>query len=163
MTARVGDEESFAQARGRAEMAHLVVVRDDGQQVVLPALPSNSVSVEMVAQIEKIVPSGTKRSIAVIAETHWAAVPSPTLQEASDAIPFFGILMGLAYIGHVVWVFSGTGNSFAAGCRAADVLIVDSAVTARLPIDWKAEARQVMRNPQIVIHDRDAYRLRAES
>jgi hypothetical protein len=162
VTTRKDVEESFAQARHRAETGQIVVVRTDGQQIILPALSKGSASPDMIARIEQIVPSATKRRIAVIAETGWASTPSPMLQQANAAIPFFGMLMGLACIGHAVWVFSGTGDSLSAGCRAADALIVDSAVITGLPMEWKAQARQVMRNPQIAIHDRETYRLRIE-
>lgn len=81
------------------------------------------------------------------------------IQAANQAIPFFGMLMGINCIGHSVWVFDGSANTFSAGCRDADVLIVDSASVSALSGDWQVQARATMRNPQILIHDRAIYRL----
>jgi len=84
---------------------------------------------------------------------------SPNLQAASQAIPFFGFLIGFTCIGHSVWVFNGAADLLIAGCRHADLLIVDSELIRGLRSDWEAEARRVLRNPQIMIHDRASYKL----
>ena len=138
----------------------MVIVRSDGQYLLLPALPTDSVKAEMVAAVERMLPSTTKRNVAVIADTSWATADVPTLQTANHAIPFFGLLMGLASIGHSVWIFDGTGAAFELGCREADVLIVDSACLTILAHDWQGNAAKVMRNPQILVHDRASYQLR---
>lgn len=114
----------------------------------------------MVAAVEQMLPSTTKRNVAVIGDTTWAADESPNLQMANQAIPFFGMLMGFACIGHSVWIFDGSAQVFDSGCCEADVLIVDSARLADLPSDWQRNAARVMRNPQILIHDRATYQLR---
>jgi hypothetical protein len=107
-----------------------------------------------------MLPSTTKRNVAVIGETTWAAGESPSLEKANQAIPFFGMLMGFACIGHSVWIFDGSADVFESGCREADVLIVDSARLAALSSDWQPNAVKVMRNPQILVHDRTTYQLR---
>jgi hypothetical protein len=68
--------------------------------------------------------------------------------------------MGFTSIGHSVWIFDGTASVFESGCREADVLIVDSARLTVLPADWQGSAAKVMRNPQILVHDRSNYQLR---
>jgi hypothetical protein len=155
-------EDCFAKARNDAAMAKLVVVHKDGGQLLLPALSKESVNPDLVAGVERMMPSSTKRQVAVIAETSWVSRGSPTIEDANQAIPFFGMLMGLSCIGHSVWVFDGTGVTLSAGCREADVLIVDSASIAALSANWQVEARRVMRNPQIAIHDRNTYKLWTE-
>ena len=155
-------ERCFAQARNRAAMTQVVVVRTDGTHLLFPAPAKESVRRELLASTEHMMPSATRRQVAVVADTNWASCTSPALQEANQAIPFFGILMGLACIGHSVWIFNGMGGTLTPGCRNAHVLIVDSATVHALPIHWQAEARKVMQGRQIVIHDRGTYSLRDE-
>jgi hypothetical protein len=153
-------EEWFKKAQEYATQGNLVVLREDGECLLLPAIPSTSVKPEMTAAIEQIIPSTTtKRKVAVIGETSWASGVQPSLQAANQAMPFWGLLMGFASIGHDVWVFRGSADLLCAGCRGADVLIVDSASLGSLPGDWQVEAARVMRNPQILVHDRASYKL----
>jgi hypothetical protein len=56
---------------------------------------------------------GVKRNIAAIAYTELSGLRS----DISKTIPFFGILLGFAYIGHAVWIFEGHGSALVAGCR----------------------------------------------
>jgi len=159
--APLGIEDWFEKARTQAARGNLVVVRSDGQRLILPALPKTSVKPEMVAAIERMMPSTTKRNVAVIADTSWATSAPPSIQTANQAIPFFGLLMGIATVGHSVWIFDGAVQLLNAGCREADVLIVDSASLPLLPADWTIEAERAMRNPQILVHDRNSYQLRS--
>jgi hypothetical protein len=154
------DEEKFKAVRAKAAQGQLVIVRPDGQYLLLPALRTDSVSPEMVAAVERMMPSTVKRNVAVIGDTTWAAGSVPTLETANHAIPFFGLLIGLTSIGHSVWIFDGAVNEFESGCCEADVLIVDSARLTTLSTDWQGKAARVMRNPQILVHDRAGYRLR---
>jgi hypothetical protein len=153
-------ERSFEQVRTRAAQGNLVIVRADGEHLLLPALAKDSVNPKMIASVERIIPSTNKRNVAVIADTIWTSEVSPGIQAAGGAIPFFGMLMGFACIGHSVWVFNGAKTLLTAGCRGADLLIVDSACVADLPTNWQFEAEGSMRCPQIVIHDRATYQLR---
>jgi len=57
-----------------------------------------------VAAVEGMIPPKVKRNIATIAYTELSALRS----DISKTIPFFGILLGFAYIGHAVWVFRVT-------------------------------------------------------
>ena len=152
-------EKWFKQAREYAGRGNLVVLREDGKCLLLPSIQPTSVKAEMKVAIERIVPSTTRRRVAVIGETSWATNGKPSLQAANEAIPFCGLLMGFAHIGHAVWVFRGSADLLCAGCRGADVLIVDSACLRLLPRDWQAEAASTMRNPQILVHDRATYKL----
>ena len=70
------------------------------------------------------------------------------------------MLMGLTYIGHAVWVFEGHPSAFVAGCRHADVLIVDSSMLGGLEDGWEDRAAAVMRNANILVHDRSTFQLR---
>jgi hypothetical protein len=152
-------EDWFKQAREHAAQGNLVVLRQDGKCLLLPAIRPTSVKPEMKAAVEQIIPSTTKRNVAVIGETSWASSVQSSLQAANQAIPFWGLLMGFASIGHAVWIFHGSADLLRAGCNSADVLIVDSASLAALPGDWQVEAAKAMRNSQILVHDRATYKL----
>jgi hypothetical protein len=77
----------------------------------------------------------------------------------SKAIPFVGMLLGFAYIGHAVWVFEGHASALADGCHNADVMLVDGGMVPHLPPDWQMVAGSAMRRPEIYIHDRATFRL----
>jgi hypothetical protein len=150
------EDAYFARARKHATSGrHVTIVRPDRQCMVLPAPPAGSMKPEATQSVESMLPSATRRNVAVIADTSFAAAPQPPqIAEVGRAIPFFGILIGLSYIGHAVWIFEGAAEALAAGCRDADVLIVDSAVLPRLPKEWAKPAGEAMRNPNILLFDR---------
>jgi hypothetical protein len=110
-----------------------------------------------VAAVERLLPSSPPGNVAAIADTSWAATEKINLAEAGKAIPFFGLLYGFAGIGHAVWVFGGAKGALAAGCREADLLMVDGDLAAKLPADWRKTAEAAMRNPRIIVHDRQKY------
>ncbi len=109
-----------------------------------------------VAAVEGMIPPKVKRNIATIAYTELSALRS----DISKTIPFFGILLGFAYIGHAVWVFEGHASALAAGCKDANVLIVDGEMVPHLQADWASVASNVMKGREIYIHDRATYALR---
>jgi hypothetical protein len=153
-------EEFFGQIRALAAQGNLVIVRVDGRYLALPALANESVNPQMIASIEQTIPSTVKRSVAVIADAAWAEQTSPSIQAASQAIPFFGMLMGFTFIRHTVWVFNGAADLLSSGCRSADLLVVDSASLEKLTSNWRNVAQPVMRNPKIAVHDRSTLKLR---
>jgi hypothetical protein len=153
-------QDAFGSVRAQASQGNLVVVRNDGKTLLLPALRVEKVKAEAVAAVEGIIPSTTKRNVAAIADTSWANTEAPAIQAAGRAIPFFGLLMGFASIGHSVWLFDATANLLVPGCRQADVLIVDSACLGSFAPEWQRDAAKVMRDSQIFVHDRMTHTLR---
>ncbi|HEY6253957.1 MAG TPA: hypothetical protein VI685_28715 [Candidatus Angelobacter sp.] len=156
-------EQIFADARKMAadKKPRAVVMITPSRKlsfVTVPESPTRAAA----AGMESIVPSNVKRNIAVIGYTGFAqeTFASTSLKDANKAIPFLGILLGLSSIGHSVWIFEGHGTAIAAGCRDADLLIVDSGMLPFLPRGWQDEAAKVMRNPNIMVHDRAAFQLR---
>ena len=163
--APVGDiEEVFAQVRktasGEGGPRGLVLVRPDRRLLLMPALEASPKLTEMAAGMERLIPSDVKRNVAVIADTGFAGGAKPDLAQASKAIPFLGLLTGLNYIGHSLWVFEGHSSALAAGLRDADVLIVDSGMAPHLEKGWQETAAAVMRNANILLHDRASFKLR---
>ena len=156
-------EKIFNQARKAAASgavdgkSRLVVVVTPGRMLMLqPCPPPGSMPANMVGQIEKLISSKVKRKIAVIGYTELKALK----RNLGKAIPFFGMLSGLAYIGHSVWIFEGHASALAAGCKEADMLIVDGLMVPHLQADWQAIASSVAPHIQIYVHDRESHSLK---
>jgi hypothetical protein len=151
-----------------AENRNVILVQPDGTFLAFPAPAQGAMPPEKFAQIESIVAATPKRNISAIAATALvtgqprplAIATEEMFLAAGKAIPFFGLLVGLAYIGHTVRVFDGTTPPLAIGCKDADVLIIDSAQRANLREDWLAIALPAMRNANVFVHDRATYQLR---
>jgi hypothetical protein len=160
VSSRSDIQEVFARLRqaaaGPGAEGGIAILKPDRTHLVMPRLAATPSLESMAKNMDRMVPGAVKRSIAVIAYTHFEAPAGgvPGLAEVSKAIPFLGILVGLSYIGHAVWVFEGHASALAAGCRDADVLIVDSAMRGFLPPEWDGGAAATMRNPNILVYDR---------
>jgi hypothetical protein len=161
---RVEIEQAFAKirkmAQGDKRRTSLVILRPDRRYLVLPAMPETPDLKHAVLGLQRLVPSTIKRNIAVIAYTVFPSAGEPSINDVNRSIPFVGMLMGLTYIGHAVWVFEGHPAALEAGCRHADVLIVDSAMLPFLSAGWQESAAQTMRNKNILVHDRGTFQLR---
>jgi hypothetical protein len=159
-----GIEECFAKVRKTAQggkrRSALVILRPDRRYLVMPAMSETADLKHAVLGLQRLVPSTIKRNIVVIAYTIFPSNGEPGINDVNRSIPFVGMLMGLTYIGHAVWVFEGHPSALAAGCRDADVLIVDSAMLSVLSKGWQENAAQVMRNANILVHDRATFQLR---
>jgi hypothetical protein len=157
-------EEIFAKVRrtaaGERRRAALVVLRPDRESLVLPAMSQTPALKHAALSLERLVPANVKRNIAVIAYTVFPTAGEANIHEVGRSIPFLGMLMGLTYIGHAVWVFEGHPSAFTVGCRHADVLIVDSYMVGGLEDGWQDRAAGVMRNANILVHDRGTFQLR---
>ena len=159
-------ENVFAQARQAAagetkpsgagpNDRFLILVTPGRMLMNRPCPPAGSIPASQVSSIEQMIPPTVKRNIAVIAYTELRAVTS----DISKAIPFVGMLIGFAYIGHAVWIFEGHPSALAAGCGDADILLVDGGMTPYLADDWATTAANAMRRKEIYIHDRATYKL----
>jgi hypothetical protein len=70
-------------------------------------------------------------------------------------LPNLRYLVGAACLGNNVVAFEGHGQDFAAGCSAADVLLVDDGMIPLLSPDWAAIAVKTLRQPRILVFGRD--------
>ncbi len=151
----------FAAIRQRAAQRQIVILRPDNKTMLVPAMNRESAPPDAVAAVEKILPSAGPRSVAVIADTSWTMAPAPSLAEAGRGIPFFGLLMGFAAIGHAVWIFDAAStDTLAAGCAQADLAIIDGARAESFPAGWQSILKPAMRSPLVLIHDRATFQLR---
>jgi hypothetical protein len=160
--------EIFDQARALAaslSSRKVVMVRPDLSVLELACPAAESLPRDIIERAETILSSKLRRNVSVVALTGFGAgsakaeVGSPVWNEAGKTIPFFGILTGLASIGHSVWVFD-VMSDLEAACRDSDILIIDSEVAGSLADDRITAARRVMRGSSVFIHDRSTYQLR---
>jgi hypothetical protein len=160
-----GIETFFAKVRKQAAGSRGVsLVRPDRSHYVLPAPPPGAISPQMEAGVKAVIPSDQPRNVAaIVASGALAGDPSkpPALPDIAKRVPFFGLLIGLAYTGHAVWIFEASPEAMPAGCEDADVLIVDSDALAALPTGWAVDAAIIMRNPNILAFDRTRQKLGA--
>lgn len=147
-------------AAGDKGQGGLVILRPNRTYLTVPRMPDNPELKKFADGLAHLVPPGVQRNIAVIANTNFEP---PTVAAVDQAIPFFGLLMGLSYLGHAVWVFEGHASALEAGLHDADALLVDSAVVPSLAPGWLDTARSTMRSANILVHDRATYQLRVVS
>jgi len=140
----------------QGENRHVIIVTPGRMVMLHPCPPPGTMNPQAVESVEKLMPSKTKRNVAVIAYTELKALRADVLK----TIPFYGLLTGLAYVGHAVWVFEGHSSALAAGCREAELLIVDCEMVPFLAGDWMTTAAAVMRRALIFAHDRPTFSLR---
>lgn len=156
---KIFDEARIAAAKESASdgRSRQVVVITPGRMLMMqPCPPPGSMPKTVVGQIERLLPPKVKRRIAVIGYTELRAVTG----DLAKAIPFFGLLTGIAYIGHLVWVFEGHSSALAAGCKNADLLIVDGSMVPHLAANWQSVASGSTPKPEIYVHDRATHSLR---
>ncbi len=160
-----GIETFFAKVRKLAAGSRGVsLVRPDRGHFILPAPPAGFIRPEMVEGVKAVIPSEQPVNVAAMAAPG-ALVgdpgQKPSLPEIARRVPFMGLLVGLAYTGHAVWMFEASAETVAAGCADADVLIADSECLAVLPQDWAVDAALVMRNPNLLVFDRSRHKIGA--
>ena len=143
-------EEPPADAQGRA-----VIVVTPGGQAMAFEIPPGALPPEHADSGAAVLPTIPRKHVAVISYTHVPAL----LADPDICIPFLGFLRNFAYRGHIVWVFEGHSSRLAAGCRHADLLLLDWGMLPFLQPDWKDVVSGVMRGNAIWIHDRERYQL----
>jgi hypothetical protein len=118
--------------------------------VYQPCPLPGSMSAEQMRPLEKFMPATPGLNITVISYTHLKAFLEDTTKLKS--IPFLGILLGYAYIGHSVVVFEGHPSAFESGVRNSDVLMLDDGMLPFIQPDWIEVALRVMRpEPKIFV------------
>lgn len=158
--------ECFRQARqmsagvvtGPGEVAgeRRVALITPGRLVMsIPCPRAGSVTEEMLAAVRGIIPGQPKQAITVIAFNDVVAQGALNIGQVNSLIPFLGYLMGMAFDGHTVVVFEGHAAALSAGCRDADLVIVDQKMAEHLPNNWVKVASRAMRIPRMLVLNRD--------
>lgn len=146
--ARVAADESREDEDGLFHRQVIIVT--PGRLLIskLCPLPSE-IPTDELSRLTSLIPPHPQKNISVISYTYLEALKKDILQ----AIPFFGFLLGFAAIGHRVWIFEGHPSALQAGCRQADMLIVDGGILPFLGDDmvWRNIALDVMGGNEIKI------------
>ena len=153
-------EALFAQLRAsaaRETVRGVQVLTPERKLLLVPTLARTPAVEKMMANLDKLIPAATKRNIAAIGYTEASSLNRP--DHPMQSAPFFALLVGFCQIGHSVWVFEGHPSALEAGCREADVLIVDSGVRPALGSGWADKAAGAMRNANVLVFDRINARL----
>ena len=127
-----------------------VIIVTPGRLLISKICPLPSeIPADELSRISSFITPKYPKSISVISYTYIEALKKDALQ----TIPFFGYLLGFAAIGHSVWVFEGHYSAIQAGCRDADILLIDGGIMPYLEenIEWRASALDVMRGKDIKI------------
>ena len=148
----------FSRARAAVAKTHAgedgiehrqVIIITPGRLLIAKDCPlAGDIPTEQLARLSELVPPQPRVKIAVIAYTYLDALKT----NIRRAIPFFDFLLGFAALGHAVWIFEGHMSALAAGCREADLLLVDSGMLPALEANnpgWRAQALQAMRGDAV--------------
>lgn len=132
---------------GRAH--NQIIIVTPGRLLIAKDCPlAEDIPVEQLALLGELVPPDPQIQIAAIAYTYLEALKN----DMRRAIPFIDFLLGFGALGHTVWLFEGHPSALSAGCRDADLLLVDEAMASILDQeepDWRAQALDVMRGKTI--------------
>jgi hypothetical protein len=113
--------------------------------------------------VRELFPAQPRLNVSVIAHIEPDLLEKVLRDPAEDPnrlIPFFGMLHGIAHIGHSVVVFEGHPSGLERALRNCDLLLVDSGMLPFLQEDWVATAFASM-NPdaRIFVHKRESFSL----
>lgn len=105
--------------------------------------------------LEKYIPIKPIRRIGVITYTLLEALK----KDIRRTIPFVDYLLGFAALGHSVWAFEGHASALTAGCRDADLLLVDSGMLPELDKnpEWRQIAFSKMKGKEIKLISRENF------
>jgi len=112
-----------------------------GRNCPLPA----EIATEELKRLKGLVAPKPAINIAAISYTYLEALQA----DMARAVPFLGYLLGFGTLGHNVWVFEGHENALAAGCRNADILLVDEGMLPYISAEWRKIAEKAMRGTDI--------------
>jgi hypothetical protein len=136
----------------------VVVVTPGRMLMPVPAPKPGTVRPSTEEAVRKLMPPDPPLNISVISYTYVGAL----LKDKRGAVPFLGLLVGFASIGHTVVVFEGHASAFESGVRGSDVLLMDSGMLPFIQSDWVEVAFKLMRSgARVLVHDRATYTLSA--
>lgn len=129
-----------------------VAVITPGRLVVPLACPApGSCGPEMTEGLCAMIGQEAPRQIVAIAFTDVVGQDALDPLAMNEMIPFLGLLVGLAYLGHNVVVFEGHPFALSAGCRDVDLVLVDEEMVPYLQPDWQKVVDAVMWRPNVRI------------
>lgn len=127
-----------------------VIIVTPGRLLISKICPLPAeIPADELSRLSSLLPPQPQKGISVIAYTYIEALKKDTLR----TIPFLGFLLGFAMLGHTVWIFEGHPTAIHAGCRDADILLIDGGILPFLgdQNDLQKAALSVMRGNEIKI------------
>ena len=134
-----------------ADQRYVILLTPGRMLMEQPCPKPGTIPPGLVADVEQIAATEPPLNITAIALNDIQAV----LTSAAQAIPFFGYLLGLCYMGHKVVVFEGHPSALEAGVADADLVIVDSGMVPFLQADWTKIILKRQPPPRILVFGRD--------
>jgi hypothetical protein len=129
----------------------MAVVTPGRLMMMLPAPKPGAVPAQFVEQAQRLVPSDQPMNVVAVSFTDLKAMMADKLK----CIPNLPQLLGLAFLGHSVFVFEGHPSAFETALAGADALIVDSAMIPFLQTDWAAVAlRLIPQRGRVLVFNR---------
>lgn len=136
------------------DIHRLAIVLNDRQVVYRDCPPKGVLPLNLVEMCSSLLPPDFSCKVVVVCNTDALKTHHP-----SEAVPFFSILIGLAYIGHKVILFEGDMNAIKVLCKDADVCIVDGAMVELLEKDACDTIEKLIKNEEMYIFDRETLNL----
>jgi tetratricopeptide (TPR) repeat protein len=147
--------EVFTTARERTGDKRFVAIVTPGRLIAqISCPPPGSMPANVVNSIEQMAPSSGPLNVTVIANNDLEYVAKGAAA-INKIIPFFGYILGLAYIGHNVLTFEGHPTALAIGCKNANLVILDDAMIPLLQPDWLQVVLGAMNTQRIMIFKRN--------
>jgi hypothetical protein len=147
------------QSKDGRTLRSVAIILPNREIALQPTLASGSAAERLVQMAEKSLPSNKVCNVVGIAFNDLKGMATETL---AQTIPFLGLLLGSAYIGHNVVVFEGHPSALAEGLVGADVLLADSEMVPLLQRNWVDVAFEVMRDPKVYLYQSDGRVLRVD-
>lgn len=150
-------ETIFARARAAADKSiedesglyhRQIIIITPGRLLAAKECPLPAeIPADEIERLKGLVLPKPVQNIAVIAYTYMEALK----EDMGKAIPFLGYLLGFGMLGHALWIFEGHPSALTAGCREADMLLVDGGMLPALEQNpaWRETAISAMRGQAI--------------
>ncbi len=150
-----GEPISEATRPGERELA---LVMAPGREIMIQPV-ARPTDPELVQGARRMFQARGDLQVTAISLTDYEAFAAD--ETMTKCVPFLGVLMGLAFVGHRVVVFEGHPAALEAGVAGTEVLIVDSGMEPFLQSDWHAVATSVVApGVRVYLHDREDYGIR---
>lgn len=135
---------------GITQQIHTLAILTPQREVVYRKCPpKGSLPKQLEDMATSMLPPETPCKVAVICNTSALSHCHP-----SEAVPFFSLLLGLAYIGHKVVLIEGHKDAILVFCKDVDVCIVDEAMIPFLEDSWRDSLKKLVKNEEVYIFDR---------
>lgn len=137
---------------------HVAIITPGRMINLEPAPLPNTKSEKELAPIRALLASDRPLKITAISYTKLEAYVQDRTK--TKCIPFLGMLLAFAYLGHNVLVFEGHPSALAAGVKDSDLLFINSGMLPFMGENWAEVVFPAMKpNARALMHERKTFRL----